>query len=153
MNLCFGAVLGDGLFGKTTDTSLNIAQCLGLGPVLPWIYDTIWIQILQSHLASYNKQRAQMRKHILKLGGIQHKGAGIWYNSSQTASGQTKEFGEGLLFLLPKLSKQPGPRLDPNRLFTYTLCNILWIAKELGTQYSPKKQQLFALKVMFTGLC
>lgn len=151
-SLCFGAVPGDGLFGKTTDAFLDIACALGMGPVLPWVDDTMWIRILRCHLAAYNEHRARACERILKLGGICSRGARMWYNGNATPSGQVKEFAEDHRFPLRDLSGKPGPQSEDNKQFTYAACDFLELAEDLGVRYSREKQQLFAAHVIFTGL-
>jgi hypothetical protein len=149
--LCFGAVPGDGLFGKVMDGSLTITQAHGIGPILPWVDDQILFRICTQYLQQYNKLQAKQAERIRTTGGTHKKGAQRWWTGGTTPSGQVEEFGKDMQYAICDLSNT-APHSEHNKLFTYMLSDYKTVAKELGMVLNPPKRLEFAPRTKFIGL-
>ena len=93
---CFGFRPLGGLYGKVGNTGIDIMHASGIGPILRWVDDHLFIRIPSSTLMSYNQLRNDTATH----GGHKTKGGQSWFAGSSLADDQIKEFNEDHTFLL-----------------------------------------------------
>jgi hypothetical protein len=92
--LCFSFAPSVGIYGNIASAGTDIMQFVGMGPILRWVDDHLFIHIPRSHLHSYNKVRRNMSERIALQGGPVVHGSRCWFKGGPLPDSSTEEFDE-----------------------------------------------------------
>ncbi|KAG6328128.1 hypothetical protein ID866_10962, partial [Astraeus odoratus] len=92
--LCFGYGPSVGTYDTVQDTALDIMRGAGIGPIIAWVDDHLFIQLPQSKVNSCNSMCEDKARNILATRGKQIEGGQIWYKGTTLADGSFEEFAE-----------------------------------------------------------
>ncbi|PSR72208.1 hypothetical protein PHLCEN_2v11915 [Hermanssonia centrifuga] len=146
----FGLTTNSGKFGGITDGGNDIMRHKGLGPVIKWVDDHVFIRILLRHLRKYNELRSFWASIIAKNGGRHHVKGRHLYRGRPLPNGRTEEFVEDMSFPVQDLSRRTA-RSESDAQFSCNLDDINWISDQLGIPWQLEKDQLWSSSIVFTG--
>lgn len=139
----FGGAANCGVFGACADAACDILRAEGIGPIVKWVDDHVFVRIKSHLISAYNQKRREWRRIIDECGGQHHSGGRLWYGGRVLADERIEEFAEDMVFPLQVLTTGEYP---------YTLESINAITDPLGIVWELSKDQDFAPAVTFTGL-
>ena len=148
---CFGFGPSGGLYGKIGNVGTDIMRTSGIGPILRWVNDHLFIRIPSSTLMSYNQLCNDTATRIAMHSGHETKGGRSWFAGSSLADNRIEEFNEDHTFPLRNLSLS-SPRTDANHEFCYNINNIDHISSDLGKSWETSKDIPFSDQPTFLGL-
>ena len=67
--LCFCFASSAGIYGSVANAAVDIMRFIGIGPILQWGDDHLFIRIPRTHLSRYNKTRRETAARIASQGG------------------------------------------------------------------------------------
>ena len=114
----FGGRSCVGVYGMVADAGADIMRAHGIGPLLKWVDDHLFLRILRQHLAEFNKRRAETRQRIETAGGRRHRGGRLWYEGGLLPDDSIEEFVEDFVFPLVDLATT-SVRSQEDAAFTY----------------------------------
>ena len=126
-------------------------RAAGIGPILRWVDDHLFIRIPTAHLTGYNQLRNNIAKQITTRGGPKIKGGRSWFAGAPLPNDQIEEFDEDHTFPLRDLSHN-SPRSSPDLTFCYNTNDINQISQELGIPWELSKDIPFSDHPTFIGL-
>lgn len=149
LNTCnsFGGATAGGLFGLFGDALADILRAKGIGPILKWVDDFIFVRIPRNSIMAYNKERSSNRKVILENGGKMQTKSRIWYKGKILDETGPEHFSENLLFPL----KHIHDRQQGDIIYPYGLEEIDNVTKPLGVPWESSKDIPFNHVVPFIG--
>lgn len=139
----FGGAANCGVYGRCADAACDIMRARGIGPIIKWVDDHLFIRIRSDKINEYNRKRGQWRQNIQELGGRHQSGGRVWYGGKTLQDGRTEEFVEDMQFPLQIL--EGGE-------FSYSLEDVNKISSELGIPWETQKDRDFADEALFTGM-
>lgn len=99
----FGARPTGGVYGNMQDGALDIFRSQGIGPVVHWVDDHVFIRILRAYLQQYNEQRATAAAAFSRNGPLR-RGGRLWFSGATLPDGTVEESVEDCRFPLRDLS-------------------------------------------------
>jgi len=141
--LCFGYGPSAGTYGALRDVSLDILQAAGIGPIIAWVDDHLFIRLPSTQVLEYNTTRHRQATSIQANGGALQAGGRIWFKGQCLADGTHEEFAEDCRFPIQDLATDSG--------FTFSMEHINDISNQLGIPWEPTKDTPFSSKPTFMG--
>ena len=92
--LCFGFGPSAGIYGNVVSAGADIMHFIGIGPILQWVDDHLFICIPHIHLHSYNEWCREAAAHIAAHGGPAVHGGQFWFKGSTLPDGSIEEYNE-----------------------------------------------------------
>ena len=145
---CFGGATAGGLFGLFGDALADILRARGIGPILKWVDDFLFIRIPREDVTRYNNDRSDNRRIILDNGGKLQNGGRIWYKGKARADTGAEHFAEDFTFPLQCI----GEHHENNIVYPYGLEEIDEVTAPLGIPWETSKDTPFSSVVIFAGL-
>lgn len=149
LNTCnsFGCSTAGGLFGLFGDALADLLRAKGVGPILKWVDDFIFIRIPRETIPSYNKSRQRNRDIVTDNGGKVQTGGRLWYKGKLLEDVGNEHFAEDLSFPLRTL---PGHH-NHTSPYPYDIRSIDKITEPLGIPWESSKDIPFGFEVPFIG--
>nr|VWP02159.1 Structural maintenance of chromosomes protein [Ganoderma boninense] len=147
----FGGRSCVGVYGSVADAGADVMRAHGIGPLIKWVDDHLFIRVLRKHLPELNRKRVDASTRIKTSGGLHHRGGRLWYAGGVLPDGQAEEFVEDFTFPLRDLSAS-STRSHEDSPYTYALGDIDAISQRLGLVWEREKDQDFSSAPEFTGL-
>jgi len=149
-SLCFGFAPSAGIYGNVGGAGVDIMHLTGLGPILCWVDDHLFIRVLRESLNQYNHLWATTAQGIASLGGLSTAGGRSWFLGGTLPNGQTEEFNEDCSFPLQDHStRSPCPTHDTT--FCYNMHDIDSVSDTLGIPWELSKDIPFSSTPTFIG--
>lgn len=148
---CFGFGPSGSLYSNVGNAGADIMRFVGIGPILRWVDDHLFIQIPKSHLSKYNCHRADTARHITSVGGLRAKGGRVWFAGAPLPDDQIEEYNNDHAFPLHDLSPS-SPRSPTDQGFCYNIDDIDRISTDLGIPWETSKDIPFSDQPTFIGL-
>ena len=98
--LCFGFTLSAGIYGNVAGAGVDIMCFVGIGPILRWVDNHLFIHVSRTHLHHYNEVQCDAMNHITSQGGPAVHGGCFWFNGGTLHVRSTKEFDKDCTFAL-----------------------------------------------------
>ena len=118
---CFGFGPSDGIYGNLGSAGTDIMHFAGVGPILRWVDDHLFLRIPKSELTDYNQHRKNVANRITLFGGVTTRGGCSWFAGAPLPCGSIEEFDEDHTFPLQDLSNlSPQPKSE----FCYNIEDI-----------------------------
>lgn len=139
--MCVGFGPSGGLYGMMSSIGADIMHTQGLGPILRWVDDHLFIRIPSVHLADYNHVRSDISDHIHEFGGPITLGGYSWFTGAALPDGQWEEFDEDHSFPLHDLASihtvplRTIPSAIPSQ--TLTTSHLTWASCERHPRTYP----------------
>jgi hypothetical protein len=150
MSLCFGFAPLGGIYRSIGSAGADVMRHAGLGPILRWVDDHLFIQIPRSTLTQYNKLRADTARRINSPISISINGGRSFFTGSTLPDGWIEEYDEDYSSPLRDFSStSPRPLLKLD--FCYNIDDIDCISSELGIPWEPSKDIPFSESPSFLG--
>lgn len=146
----FGMSPSGGIFGHVADAGADIMRALGIGPLVKWVDDHVFVRVRRDKLNAYNRRRAACGDLVREHGGQHHDGGRLWYGGPTPDGDFTFEFCEDFQFPLVDLSGQ-SPRSEEDADFCYGMSDIDAVSGPLGIRWEPSKDVSFREIIPFTG--
>ena len=147
---CFGFGPSGGIYGNVGSAGADIMHATGIGPILRWVDDHLFIRIPTSQLANYNLLRDAAADRIKTHGGPMIKGGRSWFAGAPLLDDQIEEFDEDFSFPLRNfLHNSPQP--PSNQSFCYDISDIDRTSQELGIPWEASKDIPFCDCPTFIG--
>jgi hypothetical protein len=144
----FGCATAGGLFGMFGDALADILRAKGIGPILKWVDDFLFIRIPLEELKHYNREREKNRQITLENGGVLRNGGRLWYKGKVRADLGVEHFAEDLNFPI----RQLGVHREHGIAYPYGFNEINKITDPLGILWESSKDTPFEATVIFAGL-
>jgi len=141
--LCFGYGPSAGTYGSLRDVSLDIMRTAGIGPIIAWVDDHLFIRLPRNRIHNYNRTHSQQATGIWVNGGPLQDGGRIWFKGQCLADGTHEEFTEDCQF--------PIQDLATTSRFAFATEHINFISNQLGIPWEPTKDTPFSSKPIFMG--
>ena len=145
--VCFGLTSAGGVWGLIADALADIFRAAGIGPVLKWVDDFLFIRLPVQALAAYNEARKQWSR------SIQHTpvqdGGRLWFRGPLLPDGSFEEYAEDLSHPLRVFSATNEASIDS--LFAYSFADINNISDELGVPWADEKDSPFSACPRYIG--
>jgi hypothetical protein len=138
----FGGAANCEVFGKCADAACDILRAKGMGPILKWVDDHLFVRIPSSLLPAYNKRRKYWQVNIQRARGLHQSGGRLWFRGPSLVTGTYKEFAENIEFPLKNLTGD---------FYPYTLQDIDQVTSKLGIPWEKQKDRDFSAIFTFTG--
>ena len=148
---CFGFAPSGGIYGNVGNAGTDIMRFNGIGPILRWVDDHLFLRIPRTSLADYNTHRAQVAQRITSSGGLAARGGRIWFSGSILPNDQTEEFDEDHSLPLKDLSGA-SPRPISDHPYCYNIDDIDRVSSDLGIPWETSKDIPFSDRPTFIGL-
>lgn len=149
-SLCFGFGPSGGIYGSIGSAGTDIMRHAGIGPILRWVDDHLFIRIPITALNQYNKTRLETAQQIRVTGQPSVNGGRCFFTGSTLPDGRTEEYDEDCSSPLRNLSTQ-SLRPPTDRAFCYNLDDVDRISAELGIPWEPSKDIPFCDAPTFIG--
>ena len=101
---CFGFGPSGGIYGNLGSASADIMHFAGVGPILRWVDDHLFLKIPKSKLTDYNQHQENVANRIISFGGFITRGGHSWFAGAPLPCGSIEEFDEDYTFSLQDLS-------------------------------------------------
>jgi len=141
--LCFGYGPSAGTYGGLRDVSLDIMHAAGIGPIIAWVDDHLFIRIPCNQIHKYNTTHSRQATTIQANGGPLQDGGRIWFKGQCLADGTHEEFAEDCCFPIQEMTTTSG--------FAFSFEHINVISDQLGIPWEPTKDTPFSSKPTFMG--
>jgi len=141
--LCFGYGPSAGTYGGLRDVSLDIMRAAGIGPIITWVDDHLFIRIPRNQIHKYNTTRSRQATMIQANGGPLQDGGRIWFKGQCLADGTHEEFAKDCHFPIQEMTTTSG--------FAFSFKHINVISDQLGIPWEPTKDTPFSSKSTFMG--
>jgi len=148
--LCFGYGPSAGTYGALRDASLDVMRAAGIGPIIAWVDDHLFIRLPHSTIIEYNKIRARQAQVISTNGGPLLDGGRLWYKGAILADGTCEEFAEDCLFPIKNFTTHPESGTNTES-HAFAFEHINDISDRLGIPWEPSKDSDFSSKPVFMG--
>ena len=140
----FGCTTAGGLFGLFGDALADLLRAKGIGPIVKWVDDFLFIRIPSQEIPKYNLQRHSNRKIIEHNGGHIQSGGRIWYKGTTLTEVGAEQFAEDLAFPLQHIETRATA-------FPYDFKEIDQVTNPLGIPWERSKDVAFSTKIIFVG--
>ena len=147
---CFGFTASGGIYGSIGGAGTDIMRAHGIGPILRWVDDHLFIRIPRSAIPDFNTNRANTANRIAHLGGPRVQGGRSWFAGGPLPDGSTEEHDEDYRFPLVDFANS-SPRPSEDTDFTYNMSDIDNISQELGIPWETSKDIPFSSTPLFIG--
>jgi len=141
--LCFGYGPSAGTYGSLRDVSLDIMRAAGIGPIIAWVDDHLFIRLPCNRVHEYNLTRSRQATAIRANSGPLQDGRRIWFKGQCLADGTHEEFAEDCQFPIQDMATASG--------FTFATEHVNFISDQLGIPWEPTKDTPFSSKPTFMG--
>ena len=138
--------MAGGLFGLFGDALADLLRAKGIGPIVKWVNDFLFIRILSQEISKYNLQRHSNRKIIEHNGGRIQSGGRIWYKGTTLTEVGAEQFAEDLGFPLQHIEMRATAFL-----YDFKEIKIDQVTDPLGIPWEHSKDVAFSMKIIFTG--
>ena len=143
----FGGATAGGLFGLFGDALADILRAQGIGPILKWVDDFIFVRIPKSNIQEYNNKREINRRTVADNGGKIQTGGRLWYKGKTLAEVGAEHFAEDLVFPI----KHIKDREEQGTTFPYGFEEINDVTAPLGIPWETSKDVPFSSIITFAG--
>ena len=143
----FGCTTAGGLFGMFSDALADLLRAKGIGPILKWVDDFIFIRIPRDDIQKYNETRDQNHEIIVTNGGKLQTGGRIWYKGKSLPDVGSEHFAEDLSFPI----KQIRTCCSNGMVYPYDMEEIDEVTAPLGIPWEASKDIPFNCVVPFIG--
>lgn len=143
----FGCATAGGLFGLFGDALADLLRARGIGPILKWVDDFLFIRIPTNAIPQYNKRREADRKTLDRNGGEIQTGGRLWYKGDVLMETGAEQFAENLAFPLKHLRDHE----DQGHMYPYDFAEIDECTTPLGIPWEHSKDVPFKSIVIFAG--
>ena len=150
LNTCnsFGCTTAGGLFGMFGDALADILRVKGIGPILKWVDDFLFLRIPKSFIPTYNEYRERRKKAITNNGSLLQTRGQLWYKGEAFDEVGAKHFAENMSAPV----KHIRDHWSKGTLFPYGFPEIDEITNGLGIPWELSKDVPFDSIVPFIGL-
>ena len=97
----FGCAMAGGLFGLFGDALADILRANGIGPLLKWVDNFLFIRVPTVNLPEYNKTRAANRDIIIKNGGKMKLRGCLRFKGTSSDETGIEHFAEDCVRIMP----------------------------------------------------
>lgn len=146
----FGARASGAVFGRLADCEGDIFRANGLGPLVKWVDDNLFLRVLRTELEGYNARRKEWQD-IVELQGRHQSGARIWFGNGIKPDDSGFEAVEDFHFPILDLSTE-SPRSPEDARYSYSFEDIDEISEALGVPWELSKDSPFASTATYIGL-
>ena len=129
--LCFGYGPSAGTYGSLRDVSLDIMRAAGIGPIIAWVDDHLFIRLPRNRIDEYNVTRSQQATAIQANGGPLQDGGRIWFKGQCLADGTHEEFAEDCQFPIQDMATASS--------FAFATEHINFISDQLASRGNQPK--------------
>lgn len=143
----FGCATAGGLFGLFGDALADLLRARGIGPILKWVDDFVFIRIPKETIENYNDRRASDRQTLALNGGQIQTGGRLWFKGDTLPETGAEHYAESLEFPLRHIRDHR----DQGRTFPYGFNEINEITAPLGIPWEMSKDVPFSETVIFAG--
>ena len=143
----FGCATAGGLFGLFGDALVDLLRMRGIGPILKWVDDFVFIRTPKETIENYNDRRASDRQTLALNGGQIQTGGRIWFKGDTLPETGAEHYAESLEFPLQHIRDHR----DQGRTFPYGFNEINEITAPLGIPWEMSKDVPFSEIVIFAG--
>ena len=152
INTCnnFSLTSAGGIHGEVGDTTTDIIQAHGIGPLSKWVDNHIFFQIPAEHHELYNAKHQRWHAIITENGDHVQSGSRFWYKGEIMPNDLPAEFDENTAHPILDYSTSPN-RSQADAIFTYCDTDIDIISEQLGIPWEPSKKIPFSACVPFLG--
>uniref|UniRef100_A0A5K1JVG0 CHIP6 n=1 Tax=Ganoderma boninense TaxID=34458 RepID=A0A5K1JVG0_9APHY len=147
----FGGRSCVGIYGSVADAGADIMRAHGIGPLIKWVDDHLFLRVLREHIPELNRKRADASARIKAVGGQHHRGGRLWYAGGLLPDGQAEEFVEDFQFAVRDLSANSS-RPPADTQYSYAFQDVDSVSQRLGPLWEQEKDQPFSTTPEFTGL-
>ena len=143
----FGCATAGGLFGLFGDALADLLCARGIGPILKWVGDFVFIRIPKETIENYNDQRAPDWQTLTLNGGqIQTRGC-LWFKGDILPETGAEHYAKSLEFPLWHICNHR----DQGRTFPYGFNKINKITTPLRIPWEMSKDIPFSKIIIFAG--
>lgn len=143
----FGCATAGGLFGLFGDALADILRAKGIGPILKWVDDFLFIRIPKEQIPKYNEGRDVNRALVHSNGGTLQTGGRIWYKGKYTEEAGSEHFAEDFAHPVRHIRNH----YNLGTTFPYDLQDIDQITAPLGVPWEITKDVAFSTTIIFAG--
>ena len=143
----FGCATAGGLFGMFGDALADLLRANGIGPLLKWVDDFLFIRVPTASLPEYNKTRAANRDIITKNGGKMKSRGRLWFKGRASDETGIEQFAEDCKFPLKSLSVYS----KAGTTYPYDFKEISAVTDPLGIPWESSKDVPFSPVILFAG--
>ena len=143
----FGCATAGGLFGLFGDALADLLRARGIGPIVKWVDDFLFVRIPVQEIPKYNQQRHANGTIIESNGGRIQTGGRIWYKGATLTEVGAEQFAEDLGFPLQHIQTYQTRATA----FPYDFKEIDQVTDPLGIPWERSKDVAFSAKVIFAG--
>ena len=149
LNTCnsFRCATAGGLFGMFGDALADLLRAKGIGPILKWVDDFLFVRIPQVDIPTYNEARKINREIVEKNGGMLRSGGRLWFKGRVTPDAGAEHFAEDLSFPIRQIREHRSDAL----MYPYDFEEINKITDPLGVPWETSKDVPFSQSVPFIG--
>ena len=143
----FGCATAGGLFGLSGDALADLLRVRGIGPIVKWVDDFLFIRIPSLEIPGYNQKRNKDRTIVEVNGGRIQTGGRIWYKGTVLTEVGAEQFAEDLIFPIQHIEKHEAQRTT----YPYDFDEIDRVTDPLGIPWEKSKDVPFSTKTIFAG--
>ena len=101
-SLCFGYGPSAGIYGTVQDASLDILRAVGIGPLIAWVNDHLFIQLPCNTITNYN-ELCEAKSQTITANSRKINGH-WWFKGDSLVDGSCEEFAENCSHLIKDLT-------------------------------------------------
>lgn len=146
----FGARTSGAVFGRLADCEGDIFRANGLGPLVKWVDDNLFLRVLRTEIEDYNSEREEWRSMVESEGRFE-SGGRTWFGEGIQPDGSGFEAVEDFRFPIRDLSAT-SPRSSEDAKYSYSFKDIDAISEALGVPWERSKDTPFASVATYIGL-
>jgi hypothetical protein len=152
-NGAFGVTSMGGVWGLIADAFCDIMRARGIGPLLKWVDDFVFIRMRREHIARYNHRRARARAGIEARPELQprQKRGSIWWEGADLAEGGAEHYVEDLALPVADLVPEGPPPSSDDAAFAYGMHHIDNVSDTHGIIWGEGKTLPFASANPYMG--
>ena len=145
----FGFSPSAGVYGSMADAGADLFRYRGIGPLVKWVDDHLFVRILREFLVSYNEQR-RVRHAELASQGQHQEGGRLWYGGKIFPDGTLDEHVEDCSYPCLDFSAA-SPRSAEDARYSYNFEDIDRFSANLGIPWERSKDLPFASSTSYIG--
>ena len=137
------------MYGTVCDAGLDVLWAMGIGPVIAWVDDHLFICLLQNAIANYNKL-CQTKAQAIASQDSRIQDDGHWkFKGDALADGSHEDFSKDCTHSVRNfISNHLG---DSWTTHAYDFEHINCITDQLGIPWEPSKDTPFSSSPVFIG--
>lgn len=143
----FGCSTAGGLFGLFGDALADLLRAAGIGPIVKWVDDYLFIRIPEKFRREYNETRGRNKEVIARNGGTLQNGGRLWFKGNTLEETGAEQFAEDCSFPIGRSKVY----IDADTEFSYNFEDINLVTDPLGVPWETSKDIPFNKIVIFAG--